>query len=126
MILAQIIEQLFKKPATNKFPVKYMPKSIISFLKSGKPLIPPVPTPPRFRGKLIYHRDKCVGCEQCGRVCPANVIQFVPQEKKVRFYLARCTFCGQCVDICPADAIEMSSEFLLADYNKYSENLVLE
>lgn len=125
MIVAEIIKQMFKKPATNTFPVKYMPKSIISFLKSGKEIHAPVEAPPRYRGKLIYHRDKCVGCEQCGRICPANVIQFIPEEKKVRFYLARCTFCSQCVDICPVDAIEISDEFLLADYNTLSENLVL-
>jgi formate hydrogenlyase subunit 6/NADH:ubiquinone oxidoreductase subunit I len=117
---------MFKRPATNVFPVKYMPKSIIEFLKSGKEIHAPVKTPPKYRGKLIYRREKCVGCEQCGRVCPASVIWFLPQEKKIRIYLSRCTFCGQCVDICPADALEISEEFLLADYKKYSENLVLE
>ena len=47
-------------------------------------------------------------------------------EKKIKIYLARCTFCSQCNDICPVNCLSMSSEFLLADTEKYSKDLIVE
>lgn len=55
MILKTLVAQLISRPATNRFPVKYMPKSVTRFLaqvQEGKAKIhPPVPVPPKFRGK---------------------------------------------------------------------------
>lgn len=55
MILKTLFSQLLTRPATNRFPAKYMPKSVLGFLgkvKEGKAqLVPPVPIPPRFRGR---------------------------------------------------------------------------
>ncbi|MBO8174186.1 MAG: 4Fe-4S binding protein [Thermococcus sp.] len=104
--LSTVLSNLFRKPATNMFPKTE-----------------PVPTPEGFRGKLIYYPDKCVGCKLCVTVCPAGVIEFIPEIKKVTFWLGRCVFCAQCVDVCPVNALEMSKEFLLATYDKYDDNL---
>ncbi|NJD98607.1 4Fe-4S dicluster domain-containing protein [Thermococcus sp. LS1] len=104
--LSTVLSNLFKKPATNPFPNTE-----------------PVPTPEGFRGKLVYDVDKCVGCRLCVMVCPAGVIEYVPEVRKVTFWLGRCVFCQQCADVCPVNAIKMSDEFLLATYDKYDDNL---
>lgn len=130
MIFGTLIKQLFSKPATNPFPVRYMPKSVTGLLgkvAAGKAAIhPPVPVPRDLRGKIAYDREKCIGCQLCIRVCPANVIEFLPENKKIRMYVARCTFCAQCVDVCPVDALATTPNFLLADTDRFSENLIVD
>ncbi|MCD6478759.1 MAG: 4Fe-4S binding protein [Candidatus Diapherotrites archaeon] len=118
----ELFKQLFKKPATNPFPTKRVPKNVSELLekvKRGEAKINrPIETPPRFRGRLIYHEDKCIRCKQCVRICPANALEFDAEHNRIKHYVSRCTFCGLCVDICPVKALEQSDEFLLADYNK--------
>lgn len=130
MIFKALFVQLLTRPVTNLFPAKHMPRSIHQFLKKveeGKAkLVPPVPVTEGFRGKIAYDREKCIGCQMCIRVCPARVIEFKPEEKKIRMYVARCTYCAQCVDVCPVNALSRSQEFLLADYDRFSPNLVVE
>jgi formate hydrogenlyase subunit 6/NADH:ubiquinone oxidoreductase subunit I len=130
MIFATLFKQLFSKPATNPFPVKYMPRSVTALLarvSAGQAAIhPPIPVPSDLRGKLLYDKGKCIGCQLCIRVCPANVIEFKPEEKKIRMYVARCTFCAQCVDACPVNALAISPQFLLADTDRFSNNLIVE
>lgn len=69
----ELLKQLFRTPATNKFPAKYLPPSVTAFLEkvgAGQAtLVPPVPTPPKFRGKIEYQRDGCIGCNLCVKVC---------------------------------------------------------
>jgi len=129
-MIGELFAQLVRKPFTNLFPVKYTPKNVtavIEKVKKGEIQInPPVPIPEDFRGKLRYDYDKCIGCRMCIRVCPANVFEFRADVKKVRAYLSRCTFCSFCVDVCPTNALWMSEEFLLADTDKYSDNLIEE
>lgn len=131
-MLSQLLKQMMKKPFTNLFPAKYAPKNVRGYLKNvqeGKAkIIPPVEIPDEetFRGKIIYEREKCIGCKMCIRVCPAKAIEFKEEDKKIRIYIGRCIFCSQCNDVCPVDALHMSNEFLLADANKVSENLIVE
>jgi len=129
-MLPQVFVQMFKKPFTNKFPAKYTPSSTTRFLENvqnGKTKInPPVETPPGFRGKIQYDREKCIGCQLCIKVCPSGAIEFKPEEKKIKIFLARCTFCSQCNDVCPVNCLSMSNEFLLADTDKYSKSLIVE
>ncbi|MDD5219361.1 MAG: 4Fe-4S binding protein [Candidatus Bipolaricaulis sp.] len=129
MILGTLMKQLLRRPATNPFPVKRMPRSVTGLLAkvaTGRASIhPPVPTPTDLRGKIAYDREKCIGCKLCLRVCPANVIRFLPEEKKIRMYVARCTFCAQCVDACPVHALATTEEFLLADSDRFSDQLTV-
>jgi len=129
VILGTLMKQLLRKPATNPFPVKRMPRSVTGLLSkvaAGRASIhPPVPTPTDLRGKIAYDREKCIGCQLCLRVCPASVIRFLPEEKKIRMYVARCTFCAQCVDACPVHALATTEEFLLADSDRFSDQLIV-
>jgi formate hydrogenlyase subunit 6/NADH:ubiquinone oxidoreductase subunit I len=134
VILGTLMKQLFSKPATNPFPVKYMPRSVTAVLKAvaaGKAQInPPIPVPKDLRGKIAYDREKCIGCGLCETVCPARVIElYTPQgeeKKKIRMYIARCTFCAQCVDVCPVHALATTDEFLLASTDRFAESLIVE
>ncbi|MBN2067230.1 MAG: 4Fe-4S binding protein [Candidatus Diapherotrites archaeon] len=121
-MLRELLKQLFKRPFTNKFPSKRIPESVNGFLEKaekGKAKInPAIPVPEGFRGRIEYYREKCIGCQLCTKVCPADAIVFLPKEKKVEYHLFRCSFCGQCVEICPVKALEFTKEFLLADYKK--------
>jgi len=129
-MIPTLMSQLFKKPHTNKFPAKYAPANTTQFLAdvgAGKAkLIPPVEVPPKFRGKIQYDREKCIGCQLCIKVCPTDAIQFKPDQKKVKFLMARCCFCSQCNDVCPVNCIQMSDEFLLAEADKYAPSLIVE
>jgi len=124
-----LLKQLLLTPATNKFPAKYAPKSVIQFLnkvqRGRKLLIPPIEVPPRFRGKISYNRDKCTGCQLCLKICPTKAIEFIPEEKKIKIFVSRCCFCAQCNDICPTGALSMTDEFMLSSYDKYAETLVV-
>ena len=129
-MLPQVFAQMFKKPWTNKFPAKYQPSSTTKFLadvSAGKAkIIPPIETPEGFRGKIQYDAEKCIGCKLCIKVCPCGAIEYKEKEKKIKIYLSRCCFCSQCNDICPVDCLSMSNEFLLADTDKYSKDLIVE
>jgi len=79
--------------------------------------------PDSFRGALKFHRDRCVGCRLCERVCPTNaiVIEKIEDKKfKAIVRLDKCIFCGQCVDTCHKDALENTTNFELASADKAS------
>jgi len=121
---------MFKKPWTNKFPAKYQPSNTTKYLEAvgeGKAkLNPPIETPPNFRGKIKYDKDKCIGCKLCIKVCPCEAIEYKEKEKKIKIYLSRCCFCSQCNDICPVKCLSMSDEFLLAGADPYAKELIVE
>ena len=124
-----ILRQLFLNPATNIFPAKYAPASTIGFLdgvtKGELKMVPPVAVPPDFRGKIAYDRENCIGCQLCYKICPTQAIEWLPEEKKVKVFVSRCCFCAQCIDICPSNTLAMTDEFLLANYNKNADELVV-
>ena len=125
-----LLGQMFKKPFTNKFPVKYAPANTTKLLeevgKGNVQIIPPIETPEGFRGKIQYDKEKCIGCKLCIKVCPTEAIEYKEKEKKIKIYLSRCCFCSQCNDICPVKCLSMSDEFLLAEADPYSKDLIVE
>ena len=88
------------------------------------------PKPPRSHGRHVLNRyedgmEKCIGCELCAAVCPADCIyvrgadnpptQPVSPGERYGFvyeinYL-RCIHCDLCVEACPTEAITESKMF---------------
>jgi formate hydrogenlyase subunit 6/NADH:ubiquinone oxidoreductase subunit I len=126
----ELLKQLFKKPATNVFPVTYCPDSILKLLekveKGEVKINPPVEVPKGFRGKIVYDRDKCIGCKLCLKVCPANAIEFIPETKKIKIHVDHCICCSQCNDICPKNCLSMSDNFFVAATDRNSDDFIVE
>jgi formate hydrogenlyase subunit 6/NADH:ubiquinone oxidoreductase subunit I len=119
-IITVLFKQLFRKPDTNPFPAKHAPDK----LSDIKKINPPIEVPSDYRGKIKYDRTKCIGCKLCISVCPANAIEFAEKDKKIKHYVSRCIMCGECTDVCPVKCLKCSQEFLLADTDKESKNLI--
>ncbi|MFH1564170.1 MAG: FAD-binding protein [Nitrospirota bacterium] len=46
--------------------------------------------------------DKCIGCEECIRICPFGIIELSNSVAEIG---QGCNLCGMCVDTCPTQAI---------------------
>ena len=95
-MLSDVVESLFKRPVTEKYPFKRYP------------------APERLRGKLTYSPEKCTGCCLCIKDCPSNAIELITIDKKakrfvMRYHADRCTYCAQCVKNCRLECLGMSN-----------------
>jgi formate hydrogenlyase subunit 6/NADH:ubiquinone oxidoreductase subunit I len=102
-MLQQVLSSIFKKPVTSHYP----------FEKT--------PMPDKFRGKLVFYPEKCIGCKLCMKDCPSNAIEIVKAgDKKFEAHidLGKCIYCAQCVDTCPKKALEATKEYELASLTR--------
>jgi formate hydrogenlyase subunit 6/NADH:ubiquinone oxidoreductase subunit I len=96
-MLGDIIESLFKRPMTEKYPFERHP------------------APERLRGKLTWNPEKCTGCCLCNKDCPSNAIELIVIDKKAKrfvmeYHADRCTYCAQCVQNCRLECIGMAHD----------------
>jgi len=122
--LATSLRNLFRRPVTVEFPEVIRPRA------------------ERYRASfaLLHEEDgdeACIGCLQCERICPSEVISIKaggkresPISGKKRGYaddfvldLNACIYCELCVQVCPTDAIVMTREPEQPAYGR--EDLVL-
>ncbi len=105
-MLNDVVESLFKRPITEKYPFERRP------------------APERLRGKLTWNPEKCTGCALCVKDCPSNAIELITIDKKAKrfvmeYHADRCTYCSQCVQNCRFECLNMSHEqWELAALNK--------
>ena len=95
------------------------------------------PRPERFHGRHVLNRyedgmEKCIGCELCAGVCPANCIHVrgadnppdepvSPGERYGFVYeinYLRCIHCDLCVEACPTGAITEGKLFEFSFSNR--------
>lgn len=114
-----VLKHGFKKPVTIRYPEEKRP------------------TAARFRGRHYLTKwddgmERCVGCELCAIVCPAQAIYVKPAENKpgeehshgeryasdFQINMLRCIYCGYCEEACPTGAIILSNEYELSSYNR--------
>lgn len=91
------------------------------FSKSSCAMYPAVPSEaaPKYRGRIVFHADKCIACGMCERVCAGGAISTTTEhisdeegDKITRtFNLGSCTFCSHCADFCSTHAIEFSGDY---------------
>lgn len=104
-MLREVAASLFRKPATAPYPYA------------------PIKLPDRFRGRVVFLPEKCVGCKLCARDCPAQCLTIRKLGDRVfeaAFDLDRCIFCAQCVDSCPKQALQSTGDFELAQTDRRS------
>ena len=70
------MENLFKKPFTQKYPFV-------------KPVVPK-----DFRGKHKYNKSKCIYCGMCQKACPTGAIVVSRDDKVWTLDLGKCIFGG--------------------------------
>ncbi len=98
-MLRQVLQSLFKKPATVCYPFEKLPMA------------------DKLRGKLKFTPALCIGCKMCERDCPAGAIKITKIADKqfdCEVRLDKCIYCGQCAESCPKKALEMTEEIELA------------
>jgi pyruvate formate lyase activating enzyme len=61
----------------------------------------------------LFTASKCIGCEECCRVCPVQACRLTPEGIVTDDSL--CTLCGKCAEVCPTLATEMSGCYRSVD-----------
>lgn len=97
--LKEAVNGLFSQSSCDMYPVR------------------PSEAAPRYRGRIVFHPDRCINCMMCERVCSGNAITHSIEktdegDRVTRtFYLGSCTFCATCADFCNHGAIEFTGDY---------------
>ena len=88
-----IIKNLFKKPATQMYPVVKKEYG------------------PNTRGRIQNRIEECIYCGMCQRKCPTGAIEVNRAEKLWKIDPMRCITCNYCVEVCPKKTLSMHNEY---------------
>ena len=97
--IKEAVSSSFSKPSTENYPAA------------------DAPAPEGYRGRIVFHADRCISCGMCERVCAGGAISTTAVETEEgqlitrRFFLGSCTFCANCADFCVKNAIELTTDY---------------
>jgi len=111
----------FKKPITVRYPEE---KRKLPLVSKGR----------HYLTKWADGKERCVGCELCAIICPAQAIYVKPAENKpgeeyshgeryaedFQINMTRCIYCGLCEEACPTGAIVLGNDYELSGYTRES------
>lgn len=106
----EVLKTFLTKPATVLYP-------------KGK-----LEMPEKFRGKLVFYPEKCIGCLLCMKDCPTNAIKIKKLSDgkfEAEVDLDKCIYCAQCVDSCPRKALEATKDVELAQLDSGKLKVIL-
>ena len=109
-MVMEVLRTFLKKPVTVLYPAEKLEM------------------PDKFRGKLKFYPEKCIGCLLCMKDCPTNAIRIkkLPDGKfEADIDLDKCIYCAQCVDSCPKKALEATKEVELAQLDSNKLKVIL-
>ena len=102
-MLREVLNHVLRKPATENYP----------FVKTVKC--------DKFRARIQFLAERCIGCKFCMRDCPAAAItinKIADKQFECVIHNEKCIFCAQCALICPKQALECTKDFELAQLTK--------
>jgi NADH-quinone oxidoreductase subunit I len=116
-----VMKYAFKKPVTIRYPEE---KRKLPVASRGRHCLT----------KWADGKERCVGCQLCAIVCPAQAINVKAAANKpgeevshgekyaedFQINMARCIYCGLCEEACPTGAIVLGNKFELSGYTRES------
>jgi len=60
--------------------------------------------------ELMYRPDRCIGCDQCLKICPSKAV--ISVEGQLVYIRDKCVACGECSKVCHAGARELVAKMM--------------
>lgn len=96
----------------------YLREALLSLFQKPSTYPQARPAAPQYRGRPVYHPDRCINCGLCMRVCsPGAITRQVEVDEDKRQHitftmdLSSCTFCAMCADFCSKNAITFTDDY---------------
>ena len=69
-----------------------------------------------MKPRPVFDYNKCIGCRDCAKNCPAQVITMKNNKPVVE--LKNCIRCYCCQELCPQEAVSVKQSYLMKKISK--------